>query len=429
MALRILFYCDHADFKDVTKFSTKTVERVLTASGFTVVAVNRTDKPRPLIDSTLLKDYDEAWFFLAATDDDSKLSDDERAALNVWMDAGHGVLITGDHTEEIPGNGVGKTTYKGLGAPIGRLIPRAGALREWDKPPTNLSAQFATSGGDTPTIGDPERDATPQRLLITRFGGKVHPIFDDRPRVLDRLPDHPHEGKVYAPQSSELKPYDRWPVNSSAPQFIASGIDWDAGVATPCMVAWEDAKTSFGRIVADTSWHHYVDYNLKDIATDDNPHWPKIRQLYINLAKWLAPSKFRQGFLGKVLKSMRSNSNWKLAHRSLERIGASARGSLAARLGGPWMTEIDGDLLALHGINLGSEKLPPDFADHLLGAYLCDQDGPTGAYADAAPQVTAPHAHKACLDRAVDSYKKVLTDRKSLLDRLLGLGGDPPRPD
>jgi hypothetical protein len=417
MPLKILIYCDHHEFED--PYTTDQLECVLREAGFEVGRTRRAkDGARATIDEALLAAYDELWLFLRATDPDDELEAQEREALERWMAKGGGVLITGDHAEVIrrPGGRV----YRGLGGPIGHEVPRAGSLRVWDEPPT-IGKSHETTGVDAPASNDdPEQDATPQRLLLRRFtGNKPHPIFDsEKLGVLDRLPDHAHEGKVLIPPT--LTEAAGWPRGAACPQTIAHCLDWDKGELRECIIVWEDEKTELGRIVADTTWHHYVDPNLKKIATPDNPHWPKLRQYYINLAAWLASPAARRPYIEAALERVNSLSleSSELPIDELHRL-------LAAALPAPWLQELSGDLAAIYGVRDYLKKWP-DFADNLLTSHLrylarIDASASPGHISEPGVQSdleNAPRALQAALDPLEDALHRYEQDVEARQARL-----------
>jgi hypothetical protein len=63
------------------------------------------------------------------------LTADELATLETWMDAGNGVLITGDHSNSVSDSS-GVTKYYNLGRALGKDIVRASEMRVWEEGPT-----------------------------------------------------------------------------------------------------------------------------------------------------------------------------------------------------------------------------------------------------------------------------------------------------
>jgi hypothetical protein len=280
--------------------------------------------------------FDEIWFFGVhqinkegldlrvggGGGPESELTEEEVVALKKWMDAGGGVLVTGDHANERPLDAIDKdpnprcpdkfrkAKFLGLGRALGRCIPRAGLMRDWEGPPTSREqdsndTQIITSG-DFDDFGDQiffQRDPIPQQLILTTFdelgfpsvGGQPHPLFFYRPgHPILLFPDHLHEGEVTVSQGRQS---DVWPTNpfKPLPQVVAFGTDKRSGKRIKIIAAYDGDGANVGRIVADSSWHHYFNINLarfeqpatKDSASDE------IGQFYGNLALWLCPARKR----------------------------------------------------------------------------------------------------------------------------------------
>ncbi|MEZ4452577.1 MAG: hypothetical protein R3B09_24170 [Nannocystaceae bacterium] len=296
-ARTITLYFDHEDFR--RKWTTRLLTETLEEEGFTVAAVHRHEVT---LDRAFLDKTDQVWFFLKSTDERDKLTEEEVSALRTWMDGGGGVLITGDH-----GDGVSRSMIKPLGAPIGRQIPRAGHLRVWDAdkiPGPTLELGSTNSTWNASTDQTAEEDASAQRLLVA---SPRHPIFSGG---LDLFPDHRHEGLVVEPcvRPGEDGRYpEEWFREGELPRteppprarIIARGIDWERGVTFPLMAAWED-RSGLGRILADASWHHYVDQNLVGFAGET---LVKIRRLYRNIANHLMPARARERLIAQALRA------------------------------------------------------------------------------------------------------------------------------
>lgn len=268
--------------------------------------------------------FDEIWFFgthqVTTTGrtagpfgggPQSELDAAERAALESWMDAanaGGGVMIAGDHSENRPRDAVTIPTSAcpddsgvheplAQGRAIGRCVPRAGLMRVWHGDPNREPRNTDTVG-----FGGGQEDATPQTIVPLSFdengtlspGGKPHPVFFYRPNeFINVLPDHQHEGALV----NKFDPND-WPSQGSIqplPQVIAMGLNQRNASLFDLLSAYDGDSVNVGRIIADSSWHHYLNVNLT------NFHHPaaigtasdKIGQFYSNLGIWLAPKKKR----------------------------------------------------------------------------------------------------------------------------------------
>lgn len=322
-----------------------------------------------------LDDYDQVWFFgfnsSQSTSSPNRnsppdaLTDAELDRLFRWMDEKKGgVFATGDHAQ--------------LGASLCARIPRVRGMRKWlDNPapevggtapppfsgPTrhdtlvkgraffNVSANIQEA--DRYTFDD-ESDDLPMKLSLRwypawgpsvypwRWPWKVrrrpHPIFCGRRGIIDVLPDHPHEGEVVVPtklddtpqfaggyQAREYPLLDRRPLE---PEIIAwARVQSDhgdhpddfKGDATPksfgAVGAYDGHRVSVGRVVTDSTWHHWFDVNLTgrmepysdtpgNILSNDlrkllgftatpegQATLARIRNYFTNVAIWLSPPK------------------------------------------------------------------------------------------------------------------------------------------
>jgi hypothetical protein len=204
-----------------------------------------------------------------------------------------------------------KEPFLGLGRALGRGIPRAGKLRAWEGDPTALSGHNFNTHFLRPNLSSDnsilEHDPFPQQISPTFFddtglqvksGGQRHPLFlysDEQD--IEFLPDHMHEGKVVVP---DLKDETVWKRNAAGlkpgPQVVATGLNADTGESLPLIIAYDGTAINVGRIVADTSWHHYFNVNLEGLLFPAPVGSPadQIGQFYANLGIWLCPIKKRQ---------------------------------------------------------------------------------------------------------------------------------------
>jgi hypothetical protein len=276
----------------------------------------------------LLKPYNEVWFFGyrqvnipkgEAPEPNNELELEEQNELFEWMKTG-GVLITGDHSNADPRDTNGSCddkheTFFTLGRAIGKTVPRAGELWLWEGPPTGCASPLNLEASDTynTQVGtDPckldsslsfQSDEFPQTITL------VNPCF---PHTILRkpipgstkftpitvLPDHIHEGRIQIPE----KLSDKW-SGAERPYVIARGTDkrFLEKKRIYDLIATYDGNEKTGRIVSDSSFHHYLNINLSRI-TSRNGEYPEpgtplddIAQFYGNIAYWLAPSKVREG--------------------------------------------------------------------------------------------------------------------------------------
>lgn len=275
------------------------------------------------------KPFDEVWFFgllqaNTARAPESELTEREVRALLGWMGERRlGVLMAGDHNDDppdgvIPGNNPccpdasAGQKFLGRGRAIGRCVPRAGLLRKWEGAPTyrleDRNNTIESSGFDT--------DKVPQELFLRNVNadgepdleGQPHPIFRYKEgRWIRVLPDHIHEGTVIQPQKFDP---DLWP-GQTRPHVVAHGLDKHTLRMLDIIMTYNGDLSGVGRIVADSSWHHYFNDNLLNFpnnAPDGSPA-DRIGQFYANLAIWLAPPNKRYEMTRRML--------WELATYTL----------------------------------------------------------------------------------------------------------------
>jgi hypothetical protein len=283
------------------------------------------------IDAVLCREkepFDQIWFFglhqvnrqtfdpgLGGGGLESELDEDEVKALGAWMDNGGGVLMTGDHAELRPSDALEpKPEFAGLGRALGRPVPRAGEMRDWDGPPTSREKD-SNNTQVTPFIRCGEQfrdqilfqmDRIPQQIILPTFdekgelaaGGQPHPLFFYRERCgfIQFFPDHLHEGQVVIPDTSDVEVWKKTAAGfQPRPRVVAYGIDKRDGKKIDLVAAYDGSAVGVGRIVADASWHHYFNINLTGFTLPTGPGsaFDQIGQFYGNLALWLTPAAKR----------------------------------------------------------------------------------------------------------------------------------------
>ena len=295
-----------------------------------------------------INEYDQVWFFGARqnVNDTERLGDDEIAIVARWMDEKDGgVFATGDHFD--------------LGASLCGRIPRVSTMRKWSvaqNPPVNFGLNRHDTlirGHDSFYTFNDESDDLPMKTRVRRYPlwstsafqrrWAPHPILCGKDGVIDILPDHPHEGEVIVPSNPTAtfgfgnylnKPeYPQVGSHREMPQIIAwaqvqgdhsegrngnSGTDRNKGPATAkefgAIGAYDGHRANVGRVVVDSTWHHWFDVNLigrprtgdfVDPVSDADPkafgfeytatgraHYDRIKNYFLNVAQWLgAPAK------------------------------------------------------------------------------------------------------------------------------------------
>ena len=330
-------------------------EFVLTKKHRTGDPLNAADTPYRF-DQDDLSQYDEIWLLGRdgpANGSTGPISDAEIAAIAAFMNEGGGVFATGDHED--------------LGADLSGHIPRVRSMRKWfvhvpGANPDPLPAGWpeAPTGleGGQQSVGTPHRhdtlqpdangafyfdnqsDDIPQPLILTRLFGTAHPIFYGRRGEIDHFPDHMHEGEVIPPWNGLDVPivngaaFDEYPDVGSGrplPEVVAVGTvigghvtpstegvhpsDLVPTVATAFGVVgvYDGHTVGVGRVVVDSTWHHFFDINLigDPAATDPSKHQgfdtPKgagvledMQDYYRNLAMWLAPANTKADSLARL---------------------------------------------------------------------------------------------------------------------------------
>ena len=292
---------------------------------FSITVLNRFKDPQQpcRLNHSLIDGFDEIWVFgrhqarVDAVFDpivggpDNELDGGEVQDLGEWMEEKRGgVLITGDHSQ-VNLSDLDPNKIFCRGRALGYHFPRARGLRAWEGKPTNdVGGRFNTQvpkGSLKPDSSSSlQGDEFPQKLELVPFSldGSPHPIFMGTRINIEILPDHIHEGATRAPSAEELSQVkelikDEWPkVNGKPhePQVAAYGFDkrfvsLKAGV----VVVYDGDPVSRGRIVADSSWHHYLNVNLREFGHDgDDSNLGLMGQFYRNLAVWLAPLDVRR---------------------------------------------------------------------------------------------------------------------------------------
>ena len=261
---------------------------------------------KKLTDLDIINNYDEIWFFGSRST--PNLTAAEVTLMSTFMAAPKfgGVLVTGDHAD--------------LGRGIAGQLPRAGKMRRYPAPEAmspgwNTTLEDGPDAGNTFDFAD-QSDDKPQEIRYKRYplfaplgirSYRPHPVLCGPEGPIDYLPDHQHEGEAIAPipAAGDVE----WPTkggHQERPEVIAWGKikDLDAtkhGQEIGVVSAYEGHNVDAGRIVADSTWHHWFDINLTGIAPPPSPYagfdatpagqeaLKKIDAYFLNVGVWLAP--------------------------------------------------------------------------------------------------------------------------------------------
>lgn len=334
--IKVLLYTDHPQVitpgQDLTGLATMIRHLHAHSPTFGKFCIEWLSRNSPDADNKLnpemLQRYDQIWFFgIHQTSGEnflpeslrggreSELDENEIRALRNWMRIkpekrlrGGGVLITGDHAERPAPDSITQE-FLGLGRALGRRVPRAGLLRKWEGKPTNCRRDSFNTHTLVPGI-DPEAptlqgDENPMQLLLVKFdergnptpGGVPHPLFLYKPGKWIRVfPDHMHEGAVVIPEKLERRVWPKGEYVQPKPRVIAHGIDQRNCRLLNILAAYNGDCAGVGRIVSDSTWHHYLNENLASFpsSTPEGSVADQIGQFYANLAIWLSPRSKRQ---------------------------------------------------------------------------------------------------------------------------------------
>lgn len=349
----------------------------------------------------VINKYEQIWCFgfkpsNSGSADDAEIdqasayptSDDELVKLSDWMDNRKGGLFgTGDHHF--------------LGASMCRRIPRLGTMRRWTNldgvPPIDTEERIDTlrppSAAYEPSApGGPlelennahQGDLTVQPIRWASWKYYSSPFFiQKRPHSLlchptlgpiDVMPDHAHEGLCVPTAEIDLnhnyeftgKPATpEYPDSTSGgtkpkPVIIAYGStlgsppyafhkgEQPARASFPMISAYDGHQAGVGRVATDSTWHHWMGFNIDAIKAADTEDWKKISRYFVNLAVWLNPPNYSTKCL--YLDSLVSHFQYvgfeeyrsNLAVRDL---GQQLRYHLSSIYGPCWVTERIRDII------------------------------------------------------------------------------------
>ncbi len=229
----------------------------------------------PVIGGLADSDYDQLWLF--AVDVGDGLNAEECAAIAAFRARGGGLMITRDHMDL----GSSVCTLGGVGDAhyfhSSSLDP---------DPARNARDDVETGYIDFPNY----HSGANGDWQAIRPVGEVHPLLRDvGGGVLDRLPAHPHEGGVGAPDGV------------AEARVIATGASKVTGRPFNIAVAFEGGNGK-GRGLAQSTFHHFADYNWDprlgcpsfvseapgDAMIRDPDALRQTRQYMTNLAGWLS---------------------------------------------------------------------------------------------------------------------------------------------
>jgi len=274
-----------------------------------------------------LVDYDMVLLFAIEAGNPQAALAGEADAIAQFMEGGGGFFATGDHAN--------------LGAPLCGLIPRVRSMRRWwsgagpnGEPPApspiDATRHDTTQPGpDGVTNFEDQSDEVAQPITPALYAAGLstkqgyiarkflpHPLLCSPQGMVAFLPDHMHEGWCEVPKKLDVtfplagnavREYpDYTPVNPPAgyvpqplaPEIVATGhvrlnttspaLDTAAhtGGTTPTnemtfgvIAAWDGHRVAKGRVVVDSTWHHFFNINLTgDRFLEDDALGPQHEQ-------------------------------------------------------------------------------------------------------------------------------------------------------
>jgi hypothetical protein len=252
-----------------------------------VVARNRepaVDGNDPILSTLGESRFDVVW--LLGVDGGEGLSPRDCAGVNAFQKRGGGLLTVRDHAN------------MGMWLRHIDAVGQAHFFHEKEFGEPDPDRQCADDK-DTPSISWPNyhsgNNGDYQRIEIVDLS---HPLFEraDSPSGhIERFPAHPHEGAVGTP------------TNEPRARTLARGRSLSTGRTFDLVVAFERAPKAPGRAIAESSFHHFSDYNwqpsrgapsfvsekLGDGWRRDPHGLDDVRAYVVNAARWLAPSRDR----------------------------------------------------------------------------------------------------------------------------------------
>jgi len=254
---------------------------------FEVTGRNRESGPEgddPVLASLDRSRFDELWLF--ALDTGGGLTARDCEGITRFRQRGGGILATRDHQDM----GISMCNLGGIGA----------AHHFQSKNPEPEPDRRAADDRDTRTISWPNyhsgQNGDFQRIQTVE---PVHELLanpESPSGVIELFPSHPHEGAVGVPEGEP------------SARVVATGRSLSTGRPFNLVVALDrsvdDHGTELGRAVAESSFHHFADYNWdtargapsfvtepEGTGMKTEPRaLPDIKRYVRNLAFWLAPA-------------------------------------------------------------------------------------------------------------------------------------------
>ncbi len=233
------------------------------------------------LDST---DFDELWLF--AVDAGDGLTEADCRGITRFRQRGGGILATRDHQD--------------LGSSLCTLGGVGRAHFFHSKHPDPDESRHARDDQDTKSISWPNyhsgSNGDYQRVTPSETAHELLRGTRSASGLIEYFPAHPHEGGVGVPEGER------------SARVAATGVSSVTGRPFNLLVVFERADdghgNTLGRAVAESSFHHFVDYNwdtakgcpsfLEEPPGDQIVREPEkledVKTYVRNLALWLAPA-------------------------------------------------------------------------------------------------------------------------------------------
>jgi hypothetical protein len=232
----------------------------------------------PVLASLYESDFDQLWLF--ALDMGDGLSKTDCEGITKFRQRGGGILATRDHNDM----GCSLCTLGGIGAAhffhSKQTDPDESRHCRDDNATLNIDWPNYHSGAN----GDFQKIAAVDHPLLRRADGSL----------IEYFPAHPHEGAIGVP------------ADESAAEVIATGTSKATGRTFNLLVAFDRSEDSHGNLcgrgVAESSFHHLVDYNwnidlecptfVEEAPGDEWKRFPErlddVKRYVENAAAWLS---------------------------------------------------------------------------------------------------------------------------------------------
>jgi hypothetical protein len=239
----------------------------------------------PILSGLDTTDFDELWLFAVDLGDGLTVADCQ--GITRFRQSGGGMLTTRDHQDL----GSSLCTLGGVG--------RAHFFHTRHPEPDEL--RHVRDDQVTRTISWPNyhsgSNGDYQKVVAVKPAHELMRNPNNTSGVIECFPAHPHEGAVGVPEDEEHA------------EVIATGTSTVTDRPFNLVVAFErsrdDHGNTLGRAVAESSFHHLVDYNwdtskgcpsfLEEPPGDEIVRAPErlddVKTYVTNVARWLAPKK------------------------------------------------------------------------------------------------------------------------------------------